>query len=367
MAHLNEMTVLPFFFLLCFDGFAGSSSVALANDCRVFVVLTPPSSLAQSHSPSRGRRLSRSGAGRHPPRRVIPGHMTMRLSELEEIYHLGTGASGVVTKVCHRLTGAVFALKTTFFPNRGVDDDEQTEAEALRRSAGCPHVVRCHAVLAEPEENVLAYVPELMDAGTLGAILKKRGNRGLLEPALAETAARCLDAGRAGPPARLRGRASRREPRQPPRERKRGRQGRRLQRVQDLPRPRGGGAPRARRRRQDGVHEPRAVRARRHPSAAADVWGLGITVLELFTGRRAFIPAVECPQYADLRRTIFDGDTPSVPEGCRRARRPSCAGSWWRARTRTPSAPVHRACKRTRSSHAARCGRSSPRPCCLQE
>ncbi|GJM93953.1 hypothetical protein PR202_ga10554 [Eleusine coracana subsp. coracana] len=413
---LAMQAFLPFFFLLCFDGFAGSSSVALANDCRVFVVLTPPSSLAQSHSPSRGRRLSRSGAGRHPPRRVIPGrvsgagcyrcqritekrgggpsrmkakqnsgvpaiasgyrseeaaaavalvvdrttaedvtalrslaavrttrtwreprrssaratddvcHMTMRLSELEEIYHLGTGASGVVTKVCHRLTGAVFALKTTFFPNRGVDDDEQTEAEALRRSAGCPHVVRCHAVLAEPEENVLAYVPELMDAGTLGAILKKRGNRGLLEPALAETAARCLDAGRAGPPARLRGRASRREPRQPPRERKRGRQGRRLQRVQDLPRPRGGGAPRARRRRQDGVHEPRAVRARRHPSAAADVWGLGITVLELFTGRRAFIPAVECPQYADLRRTIFDGDTPSVPEGCRRARRPSCAG-----------------------------------------
>ena len=115
----------------------------------------------------------------------------MRLSDLEEICHLGAGASGVVTKVRHRPTGAVFALKTTFFPDRGVDDYEQTEAEALRRSAGSPHVVRCHAVLADPDENVLAYVLELMDAGTLGAVVKKHA--GLPETALAEAAARCLD------------------------------------------------------------------------------------------------------------------------------------------------------------------------------
>ncbi|GJM93952.1 hypothetical protein PR202_ga10553 [Eleusine coracana subsp. coracana] len=184
---------------------------------------------------------------------------TMRLSDLEEICHLGASASGVVTKVRHRLTGALFALETTFFPDRGVDDDEQTEAEALRRSAGSPHVVRCHAVLADPEENTLAYVLELMDADTLGAVVKRRGNRGLPEPALTEAAARTF-VDRAGVTRRVPVAVGKTAYKSPER------------------------------------FAPIGARAGPRGAAATDVWGLGVTVLELFTGRRAFVPAVECPQ-----------------------------------------------------------------------
>ncbi|CAO2203976.1 unnamed protein product [Urochloa humidicola] len=73
----------------------------------------------------------------------------LRLSDLERVCHLGEGACGVVTKVRHRRTGAVFALKTAHYADPsggGAADDE--EAEALRRCAGSPHVVRCHAVLS---------------------------------------------------------------------------------------------------------------------------------------------------------------------------------------------------------------------------
>ncbi|GJN18421.1 hypothetical protein PR202_gb05583 [Eleusine coracana subsp. coracana] len=242
----------------------------------------------------------------------------MRLSDLEEICHLGAGASGVVTKVHHRPTGAVFALKTTFFPDRGVDDDEQTEAEALRRSAGSPHVVRCHAVLADPDENVLAYVLELMDAGTLGAILKKRGNRGLPEPALAEAAARCLDG-----LAHLHARGVAHLDVNPDNLLVNAKGD---VKVGDLSESRtfldrAGAARRVHvavgKTAYMSPERFAPVGAREGPrgAAAADVWGLGVTVLELFTGRRAFLPAAERPQYADLRRAICDGEVPAVPEG----------------------------------------------------
>jgi mitogen-activated protein kinase kinase 9 len=111
----------------------------------------------------------------------------LRLSDLE-ICYLGAGASGVVAKVRHRRTGVAFALKTAIDPDRDSDDQED---KALRRPARCTHVVRCHAVLGGPDDDVVSYVVELMDAGSLAGVLKKRG---IPEPALAEAAARCLEA-----------------------------------------------------------------------------------------------------------------------------------------------------------------------------
>ncbi|CAO2208637.1 unnamed protein product [Urochloa humidicola] len=100
----------------------------------------------------------------------------LRLSDLERVCHLGEGACGVVTKVRHRRTGAVFALKTAHYadPSGGGGAADDEEAEALRRCAGSPHVVRCHAVLSA-DSGAPAYVLELMDAGTLAGVLRRRG------------------------------------------------------------------------------------------------------------------------------------------------------------------------------------------------
>uniref|UniRef100_A0A0A9HHM7 Protein kinase domain-containing protein n=1 Tax=Arundo donax TaxID=35708 RepID=A0A0A9HHM7_ARUDO len=47
---------------------------------------------------------------------------------------------------------------------------------------------------------------------------------------------------------------------------------------------------------------------------AADVWGLGVTVLELFLGRPAVPAAVKKPSVVELRQAICNGEPPRVPE-----------------------------------------------------
>ncbi|CAO2208638.1 unnamed protein product [Urochloa humidicola] len=60
--------------------------------------------------------------------------------------------------------------------------------------------------------------------------------------------------------------------------------------------------------------EPDA-RAGPRGAAAADVWGLGVTVLELFLGRNPFLaPGGATPPFEELRQAICDGDPPSPPE-----------------------------------------------------
>ncbi|CAL4948805.1 unnamed protein product [Urochloa decumbens] len=239
----------------------------------------------------------------------------LRLSDLEHVCHLGEGACGVVTKVRHRRTGAVFALKTAHY---GGPDDE--EAEALRLCASSRHVVRCHAVLSGPGADggeAPAYVLELMDAGTLAGVLGRRGGRGFPERALAEVAARCLQ-GLAH--AHSRGVAH-------------------LDMRPDNLLATSGGDVKIgdfsvsrilydehHRRRRVSVaagspmylsperFEPDA-RAGPRGAAAADVWGLGVTVLELFLGSCPFLGSggVKLP-FEKLRRAICDGEPPSAPE-----------------------------------------------------
>ncbi|OEL19934.1 Mitogen-activated protein kinase kinase 7 [Dichanthelium oligosanthes] len=239
----------------------------------------------------------------------------LRLSDLESVCHLGEGACGVVTKVRHRRTGTVFALKTAHYAGPSGAADE--EAEALRRSAGSPHVVRCHAVLDGGAADAPAYVLELMDAGTLGGLLGRRGGRGIPERALAEVAARCLQ-GLAHVHSRgvahldlrpdnllansigdvkigdfsvsriLYGRAG------------------------------------EHRRVSVAVGSPMYLSPERfEPDAhagprgaiAADIWGFGVTVLELFLGRCPFLPAGVRLSFQKLRQAICDGEPPSAPEG----------------------------------------------------
>ncbi|CAL4975340.1 unnamed protein product [Urochloa decumbens] len=237
----------------------------------------------------------------------------LRLSDLEHVCHLGEGACGVVTKVRHRRTGAVFALKTAHYGG-GAPEDE--EAEALRRCAGSPHVVRCHAVLSGADGSAApAYVLDLMDAGTLAGVLARHG--GFPERALAEVAARCLQ-GLAH--AHSRGVAH-------------------LDMRPDNLLANSGGDVKIgdfsvskilydgeRRRRRVSVaagspmylsperFEPDA-RAGPRGAAAADVWGLGVTVLELFLGSCPFLGpgGVKLP-FEKLRQAICDGEPPSPPE-----------------------------------------------------
>ncbi|CAN6195641.1 unnamed protein product [Urochloa humidicola] len=114
----------------------------------------------------------------------------VRLSDFEWMGDLGAGGFARVSKVRHRRTGTVFALKISRDADRGNEDEE---AEVLRRAAGLPHVVACHAFLHGPFGEP-ACVLEFMDAGSLGSVLCRRqgmGMGGFPESALAEATAHC--------------------------------------------------------------------------------------------------------------------------------------------------------------------------------
>ncbi|CAN6217377.1 unnamed protein product [Urochloa humidicola] len=119
-----------------------------------------------------------------------PAAELVRLSDFEWMGDLGAGGFARVIKVRHRRTGTVLALKISRDADRGEEDEE---AEVLRRAAGSPHVVNCHAFLHGPFGEP-ACVLEFMDAGSLGSVLCRRQGMGLggfPESALAEAAAHC--------------------------------------------------------------------------------------------------------------------------------------------------------------------------------
>ncbi|KAK3133133.1 hypothetical protein QOZ80_6AG0532800 [Eleusine coracana subsp. coracana] len=124
-----------------------------------------------------------------------PAPPEVESSDFDFIGVLGEGGFARVFKVRHRRTCEVFALKEAFNPS----PDAEEEAEVLRRAASSPspHVVQCHAVFlgGNDDDNngaLVVSVLELMDAGSLRAVLRRLQRRGFLEPALAEAAHRCL-------------------------------------------------------------------------------------------------------------------------------------------------------------------------------
>ncbi|KAM0920916.1 hypothetical protein ACQ4PT_007159 [Festuca glaucescens] len=238
----------------------------------------------------------------------------LKLSDFEWLADLGEGASGVVTKVRLRGTAAVFALKVAHYP---ADPDAGHEHdEALRRARGSPHVVRCHAVL-RGDRGEPACLLELMDAGSLDAILRRRG-RGLPEPALAEVAARCV-AGLA----HLHSRGVAHLDLKPDNLLANARGDAKIgdfsvSRIFSF-------SPGDRERFRLSIAvgttaymspERFAPNAQAEPrgACAADIWSLGLTVLELFLGHRAFLPDEERPSWKMLKEAICHGEPPSVPE-----------------------------------------------------
>ena len=104
-----------------------------------------------------------------------------RLADFDRLAVLGRGNGGTVYKVCHRETGALYALKV-------LHQGDAAEADIIGRTAS-PFVVRCHSVLPAASGDV-ALLLELADGGSLDSVRSRRG--AFPEAALAEAAAQAL-------------------------------------------------------------------------------------------------------------------------------------------------------------------------------
>ncbi|KAJ1289345.1 hypothetical protein BS78_02G157100 [Paspalum vaginatum] len=236
----------------------------------------------------------------------------LRLSDLEWLGELGKGGFARVTKVRHRGTGAVHALKMTFNPEPVAEE----EAKVLRRAAGSPNVVGCYGLLRGPFDEP-ACLLEFMDAGSLGRILWQRRGRGIPEPALAEVAAQCvmglaqlhsrgvahLDVKPENFLANARGEIK----------------------IADFNTSRilyGAAGERLQVSVTAGTtcyFSPERfapdAHAEPHDAMAADVWSLGMTILELFLGRFPIQPGSGMAYfYEELKEAICREEPPSVPE-----------------------------------------------------
>jgi mitogen-activated protein kinase kinase len=245
---------------------------------------------------------------------LAPEPEEMRLSDFDWIGDLGAGGFARVSKARHRRTGAVFALKISYDPDPDVDE----EAEVLRRAAGSLHVIDCHALLRGPDGEP-ACVLEFMDAGSLSRVLRRRRQRkrgGFPEPALAEAAAHCVVG-----LAQLHSRGIAHMDVKPDNFLANSRGEIKIGDFntskilygaagQHLQVPLTAGT------RCYFSPERFAPRARAGPQGAmaADVWGLGVTVLELFLGRFAIVPDLEKASAAELELAICHGEPLRVPE-----------------------------------------------------
>lgn len=108
-----------------------------------------------------------------------------RLSDFEKLAVLGHGNGGTVYKVRHRRTAAVYALKIVNHTDSVPASVRRREVDILKRVADSDSVVRLFSSFYTPAGD-LALLMELMDAGSLDSLLRRR--RSFSEPALAEIA-----------------------------------------------------------------------------------------------------------------------------------------------------------------------------------
>jgi serine/threonine protein kinase len=232
-----------------------------------------------------------------------------RVSDFERIAVLGRGNGGTVYKVAHRRTSALYALKVL---HRG-DPGAASEVEALRRADSSPHVVRCHSVLPAAGAGAsgdVALLLELVDGGSLDAVVARRG--AFPDLALAEVAAQAL-AGLAHLHAR---RVVHRD----------------VKPANFLVSAAGEvkiadfGIAKVLSRAGDHCAAYEGTAAYMSPErfdterrghadpCAADVWSLGVTILELLMGRYPLLPAGQKPSWAALMCAICFGELPSLTD-----------------------------------------------------
>jgi serine/threonine protein kinase len=232
-----------------------------------------------------------------------------RQLDFKKLSVLGSGNGGTVHKVLHRRTSALYALKIIHRGHPGAADEV-----AVVRRVDSPHIVRCHSVLPTASGDS-ALLLELMDGGSLDSLV----SGGFPEVALAEVAAQALSGlaylrtrrvvhrdmkpanllvsrtgqvkiadfgiaevvSRAGTHrAAYEGTAAYMSP----------------ERFDTEP-------------SHDGEEEVRV------DPYAADVWGLGLIVLELLMGRYPLLPAGKKPTFPALMWAICFDKLPAIPDG----------------------------------------------------
>ncbi|PKA65651.1 Mitogen-activated protein kinase kinase 5 [Apostasia shenzhenica] len=113
-----------------------------------------------------------------------------RHSDFEKIKVLGHGNDGTVYQVRHRRTGSIYALKTLAADDSISRRQIHREIDVLRRTDS-PVVVRFHGVISSASGDVSVLL-EYMDAGSLESLLMAGNRRPFPEAAIAGIARRVL-------------------------------------------------------------------------------------------------------------------------------------------------------------------------------
>ncbi|KAL5995549.1 hypothetical protein ACLOJK_025612 [Asimina triloba] len=233
-----------------------------------------------------------------------------RLPDLERLSVLGHGNGGTVYKVRHRRTHAIYALKLFH-----ADTDSTTRRQILREidilcRTDSPHLVRCHGVIRKPSGD-MALLLEYMDRGTLESVLHRSGT--FSERALASVARQVL-AGlsylhshkivhRDIKPSNLLFNSEHEI------------------KIADF------GVSKIMCRTLDACDSYVGTCAYMSPERfdpdtyggnydgyAADIWSLGLTLLELYIGHFPYLPPGQRPDWATLMCAICFGEPPVLPD-----------------------------------------------------
>ncbi|EAY89095.1 hypothetical protein OsI_10584 [Oryza sativa Indica Group] len=237
----------------------------------------------------------------------------VRLSDFERISVLGHGNGGTVYKARHRRgCPAQQPLALKLFASG--DLSAAREAEILRLAADAPHVVRLHAVVpsaAGGVEEPAALALELMPGGSLAGLLRRLG-RPMGERPIAAVARQALLGLEALHALRIVHRDLK------PSNLLLGADGE--VKIADF------GAGKVLRRRLDPCasyvgtaaymsperFDPEAYSGDYDPYAA-DVWSLGVAILELYLGHFPLLPVGQRPDWAALMCAICFGEAPEMP------------------------------------------------------
>ncbi|GFZ03478.1 MAP kinase kinase 7 [Actinidia rufa] len=241
---------------------------------------------------------------------------TTTAADLEKLQVLGHGNGGTVYKVRHKHTSAIYALKVVH------GDGDPTvrrqvfrEIEILRRTDS-PFVVQCHGMFEKPCGDI-AILMEYMDSGTLDSVLKGRGK--FSERSLAGVAKQVLNGlnylhshkivHRDIKPSNLLV------------------NNKMEVKIADF------GVSKIMCRTLDPCNSYVGTCAYMSPERfdpdtyganyngyAADIWSLGLTLMELYMGHFPFLPPGQRPDWATLMCAICFGEPPSLPEGSEKFR-----------------------------------------------
>lgn len=231
--------------------------------------------------------------------------------DLEKLQVLGHGNGGTVYKVQHKRTNAVHALKVV-----KADSDPIVRRQVIRemeilRRTDSPYVVRCNGILEKPSGDV-GILMEYMDSGNLDSLAKRSGT--FTEPSLARVAGQVLNGlnylhshkiiHRDIKPANLLVNKNMEV------------------KIADF------GVSKIMCRSLDTSNSYVGTSAYMSPERfdpdtyggdydgyAADIWSLGLTLMELYMGHFPLLPAGQRPDWATLMCAICFGEPPKLPDG----------------------------------------------------